>query len=498
MSDVFLLPDPGEGLTEADIVSWKVAAGDTVTVNQILVEIETAKSLVELPSPHAGTITELLVEEGQTVEVGTPIVRFGPVGGEPPAQAAAADAGGAATGADGTAAEAPAAAPSEEASGATLVGYGAVASSSKRRPRKSAQAGAGAAPADGAAPASGAASPAAGPQDAAPGAPDAAAPGGDVPSGDSGGRPLAKPPVRKLAKDSGVDLRAVTATGPNGEVTRADLLRHLDGGDADTSAAAAVAEHPPAAAAQPAAAAGAAGAAGTTASAAEREERIPVKGVKKAMANAMVASAFTSPHVTIGVEVDVTGMMDLVRRLKAERALGDGVRVSPLLIIAKAVTQTAMRYPHMNARMDGDEVVLRHYVNLGIAAATDRGLIVPNIKDADRMGLRELGEGIGELVEVARSGRTSPAAQSGGTITITNVGVFGVDWGTPIINPGESAIVAVGRVQEKPWVVDGSVVPREVMTVTVSADHRVVDGETISRFLRDVADALEDPVRLLF
>ncbi|GAA4509377.1 dihydrolipoamide acetyltransferase family protein [Brevibacterium yomogidense] len=495
MSDVFLLPDPGEGLTEADIVSWKVAAGDPVTVNQILVEIETAKSLVELPSPHAGTIAELLVEEGQTVEVGTPIVRFGPVGGEPPAQPAAADAGGATTGADSTAstAEAPPAAPSEETSGATLVGYGAVASSSKRRPRKSAPSGAGAAPAP-ETPA--AASAAAGAQGSAPAVPDAPAPGGEAPAAEAGGRPLAKPPVRKLAKDSGVDLRDVAATGPSGEVTRADLLQHLEGSGAEAGAAAAspVASE----AGQPAATAGAAGTTGTAASAAEREERIPVKGVKKAMANAMVASAFTSPHVTIGVEVDVTGTMDLVRRLRADRALGETVRVSPLLIMAKAVTQTAMRYPYMNARMDGDDVVLRRYVNLGIAAATDRGLIVPNIKDADRMGLRELGEGIGELVEVARSGRTSPAAQSGGTITITNVGVFGVDWGTPIINPGESAIVAVGRVQTKPWVVDGSVVPREVMTVTVSADHRVVDGETISRFLRDVADALEDPVRLLF
>ena len=482
MSDVFLLPDPGEGLTEADIVSWKVAAGDAVTVNQILVEIETAKSLVELPSPHAGTIGALLVEEGETVAVGTPIVRFGPVGGEDPAPAAAAP------GAEAPAAEAAPAEPSEDSSGATLVGYGAVASSAKRRPRKAANGSAAAAtaPTPSGSPAPGGTAPSA-PAAAVPPPDDSSVVTAEAPRAGSDGRPMAKPPVRKLAKERGVDLAAVTPTGVRGEVTRSDLLAHLESGGtagaagADTAATGIAARS---------------GGAGTVD--AVREERVAVKGVKKAMANAMVTSAFTSPHVTIGVEVDVTGMMDLVRRLKADRALGDDVRVSPLLIIAKAVTRAAIAHPYMNARMDGDEVTLRHYVNLGIAAATQRGLIVPNIKDADAMGLAELGRGIGELVDVARSGKTPPAAQSGGTITLTNVGVFGVDWGTPIINPGESAIVAAGRVQKKPWVVDDAVVPREVMTLTVSADHRVVDGETISKFLRDVADVLEDPVRLIF
>ncbi len=285
--------------------------------------------------------------------------------------------------------------------------------------------------------------------------------------------------MRKLAKDQGIDLAAVRATGANGEVTRADLQAHADG----TAASAAAAPQ---------------GSGSPAAADASREEQVPLKGVKKAMANAMVASAFTSPHVTVGVEVDVTRMMELVRRLKAERALGEDVRVSPLLIIAKAVTRAALRHPGMNARLDDEVITYRNYVNLGIAAATDRGLIVPNIKDADRMGLQELGAAIGELVSVARSGRTGPAAQSGGTITITNVGVFGVDWGTPIINPGESAIVAAGQVQKKPWVSNDELVIREVMTLTVSADHRVVDGEVMSRFLRDVADVLEDPITLLF
>ena len=492
MSDVFVLPDPGEGLTEADIVSWKVAPGDAVTVNQILVEIETAKSLVELPSPHAGTIAELLVTEGATVEVGTPIVRFG-----------GADAGNAAEAAPASAA--PAASPSADAGtgdaagddsasgGATLVGYGAVASSSKRRPRKNATGGAAAAapaapatpaaaaPAPGAAPT---AQPAAGAQAAPAANADTAAQPSTTPTG---GRPLAKPPVRKLAKDQGIDLASVRATGAAGEVTRADLQAHIDGTAASAVGSGAQAAGAPAA-----------GAATPAVASADREWREPLKGVKRAMSNAMVASAFTSPHVTVGVDVDVTGMMDLVRRLKAERALGEDVRVSPLLIIAKAVTRAALRHPGMNARLDDEVITYRGYVNLGIAAATDRGLIVPNIKDADGMGLAELAREIGELVAVARTGRTTPAAQSGGTITITNVGVFGVDWGTPIINPGESAIVAAGRVVKKPWVVDDEIVPREVMTLAVSADHRVVDGEVVSRFLRDVADALEDPITLLF
>ena len=500
MSDVFVLPDPGEGLTEADIVAWKVAAGDSVTVNQILVEIETAKSLVELPSPHAGTIAELLVTEGDTVEVGTPIVRFGSADGDTAAEAApaaAATAGSSAAGsqeAGSTAGTGGAAdAGSTDAgggSGATLVGYGAVESSSKRRPRKPGATGVPAAStASASAPQATPAAPAAAPNDAAssngagasssPAAAPAAAPGA------GSGRPLAKPPVRKLAKDQGIDLASVRATGANGEVTRADLQAHVDG----TAASAAVV--PQSGGAQPA---------GGTAPAVDpaREEQVPLKGVKKAMANAMVASAFTSPHVTVGVEIDVTRMMELVRRLKAEKSLGEDVRVSPLLIIAKAVTRAALRHPGMNARLDDEVVTYRNYVNLGVAAATDRGLIVPNIKDADRMGLRELGTAIGELVSVARTGRTSPAAQSGGTITITNVGVFGVDWGTPIINPGESAIVAAGQVQKKPWVVDDELVVREVMTLAASADHRVVDGEVISRFLRDVADVLEDPITLLF
>lgn len=444
MTDTFLLPDPGEGLTEADIISWKVAEGDTVTVNQILVEIETAKSLVELPSPHAGVIAKLLVEEGQTVEVGTPILQFegdGSASGDTPAADAADDSA------------------EDEGSGPNLVGYGTTAQSKRRRPRKGQQAQPEAPAA--AAPAA-EAKPAAQPEPAAPA---------------RAGHALAKPPVRKLAKDNGIDLADVPATGEGGIVTRADLMKYMESGQASTAAAPAT---------------------GTSAAAAApgTEERIPFKGVTKFMAQAMVDSAFTAPHVTEFLDVDMTATMELVRRFKASGVLGD-VKLSPLAVVAKAVTWAVARNPRINSSLEGDEIVVKHYVNLGIAAATPRGLVVPNIKDAHAMGLGQLAGEIRELALTAREGRTTPAAQTGGTITITNVGVFGVDAGTPIINPGEAAILAFGQVRQRPWVVDGEIVPREITTLAVSADHRLVDGEIISKFLADVGRALEDPAVML-
>ncbi|WP_209324298.1 dihydrolipoamide acetyltransferase family protein [Brevibacterium renqingii] len=477
MSFEFPLPDVGEGLTEADIVAWKVAPGDTVTVNQILVEIETAKSLVELPSPQAGTVDALLVDEGQTIEVGTPIIRFGGAGSGAEAGAGASAAGEAGA-SDST--EAAGAATEDDDSGATLVGYGAKATSSKRRPRKG-----GPVPAPASAPAPAAASEQPAPPAAEPAPTPTAAPAqgqaaaaGAAPASPGAGRPLAKPPVRKLAKDLGVDLSQVVATGPHGDVTREDV--HA----AANSAAAPTADAP----AQSAASASAPG---------ELEERIPFKGVTKMMAKAMVDSAFTMPHVTEFLDVDVTETMAMVRRLKTTKFLGEDVKVSPLLIVAKAVAWAAGRNPRINSCLEGDEIIVKKYVNLGIAAATPRGLMVPNIKNAHSMGLGELAQGIQELTALARSGKTPPADQAGGTITITNVGVFGVDAGTPIINPGEAAILAFGQVRKKPWVVGDEIVPRDITTLSVSADHRVVDGEIISKFLADVGRGLEDLTLLL-
>lgn len=464
MSFEFPLPDVGEGLTEADIVAWKVAPGDNVTVNQILVEIETAKSLVELPSPQAGTVGALLVEEGQTIEVGTPIIRFG--GDDSSAEAAPASAGAPASNSE----ENPADEAGDADGGATLVGYGAKETSSKRRPRKGASVPAPAAAAAPAAPAAEATPPAPAAAPATPAQP-ASAPA-------SPSKPLAKPPVRKLAKDLGVDLSQVTPTGPRGDVTRDDV-----------HAAANQATAPTAGATAPAAA--------SASDQGALEERIPFKGVTKMMAKAMVDSAFTMPHVTEFLDVDVTETMAMVRRLKSTKFLGEDVKVSPLLIVAKAVAWAVGRNPRINSCLEGDDIVVKKYVNLGIAAATPRGLIVPNIKNVQAMGLGELAQGIQDLTALARSGKTPPADQAGGTITITNVGVFGVDAGTPIINPGEAAILAFGQVRKKPWVVGDEIVPREITTLSVSADHRVVDGEIISKFLADVGRGLEDPTLML-
>lgn len=495
----FKLPDPGEGLTEAEIVTWKVKAGDTVKVNDIVVEIETAKSLVELPVPFAGTVTQLLVSEGETVEVGTPIIAVDTTGGAATTVQEAPSAGAVEPGMEGSPAPkmAAAAAAAEEeieegkiggttSTGRTavLVGYGVKQTEAKRRPRR-----AGAQPE--AAPAAPMAAPApvAAPAPAAPVAPAAPAP----PAAREGGaRALAKPPVRKFAKDLGVDLASVAGSGEGGIITRADVEAHAAGTPAGA----------PAAQAQPAAAgAAAAYQAPAFARSGEREQRIPIKGVRKMMAQAMVDSAFTAPHVTEWITVDATATMELVERLKKDREFKD-VKVTPLLVLAKAMCLAIRRYPEINATWDdpAQEIVVKNYVNLGIAAATPRGLIVPNVKDADQLTMRQLAEAIGALTATAREGRTQPADMSGGTITITNVGVFGVDLGTPIINPGESAIMAFGAIRRQPWVVtaaDGTetIEPRWVTQLALSFDHRLVDGELGSKFLADVAKVLEDPAR---
>ncbi|GAA1978198.1 dihydrolipoamide acetyltransferase family protein [Isoptericola halotolerans] len=476
----FPLPDVGEGLTEAEIVEWKVAVGDTVAVNDVLVEIETAKSLVELPSPFAGTVVALLAEEGTTVDVGTPIIEVGSADAvASPPSGAAAPASDAAT---------PAGA---EGSGSVLVGYGtaAAAGGARRRRRSAASAPAAAAPAS-------APAPVPAPVPAAPEKqPGIAKPMVSVPAdvGASGAAPsgttpatrvrvLAKPPVRKLANDLGVDLASVQPTGPGGIVTREDVVAR-----ADAAAPQALATYPDDD--QPWLASGSVTNDG-------RQTRVPVKSVRKRTAEAMVASAFTAPHVTVFRTVDVTKTMKLVERLKADRDFAD-VRVTPLLIAAKAVLLAIKRHPEINASWDDEarEIVYKHYVNLGIAAATPRGLVVPNVKDAHRHELLPLAQALGELTATARAGRTSPADMSDGTFTITNVGVFGIDTGTPILNPGEAGIFAFGAIRQQPWVHQGKVKPRWVTQLALSFDHRLVDGELGSRFLSDVARVLEDPAR---
>ncbi|MGO2746951.1 dihydrolipoamide acetyltransferase family protein [Microbacterium sp.] len=441
----FTLPDVGEGLTEAEIVTWKVAPGDTVAINDVIVEIETAKSLVELPSPYAGVVGELLVAEGTTVEVGAPIISF-----ESDAAAAA-----------------PASAPApaaEEAGGAVLVGYGTGAGATSRRTR-----------------------PAVRPVRSSVGV-------------------IAKPPIRKLARDLGVDLSSVTATGADGEVTRDDVMKSASQESVfrniETPEWGTVREETvPAPTSAPAGLArGIAPAPRSSGADAERTESIPVKGVRKVSASAMVQSAYSAPHVTVWKEVDATRTMELVKRLKSSPDYAD-IRVSPLLIVARAVIWAVRRNPMVNAAWvetdGGAEIAVRHYVNLGIAAATPRGLLVPNIKDAQELSMKDLARALNRLTLTARDGKTPPADQQGGTFTITNIGVFGMDAGTPIINPGEAGILAMGTITQKPWVVDGEVRPRYVTTVAGSFDHRVVDGDGMSRFIADVASILEEPALLV-
>ena len=447
----FALPDAGEGLTEAEIVAWKVRVGDTVAVNQVLVEIETAKSLVELPSPFAGVVTALLVEEGQTVEVGTPIISVSTTGDDSGALAADGDfdkLNPALDTAVADTADSISSETAEEKSGAVLVGYGVKSHLASRRDRSGGPLGAAAASASGTHPVRPSSVPAA-----------------------SASAIIAKPPIRKLAQDLAVDLAEVTATGLAGEITRADVIRQASQASVFHNIE-------------------------TPGWSVEREDRIPVRGVRKAIAAAMVSSAFSAPHVSVFVDVDATRTMEFVKRLKNSPDFA-GVKVSPLLIVAKAMIWAVRRNPTVNAQWTDKEIIVKHYLNLGIATATPRGLIVPNVKEAHTLSLVDLATAIEQLTITARDGATSPAETAGGTITITNIGVFGMDTGTPILNPGEVAIVALGTIKQKPWVVDGEVRPRFVTTLGASFDHRVVDGDVASRFLADVASIIEEPALLL-
>jgi 2-oxoisovalerate dehydrogenase E2 component (dihydrolipoyl transacylase) len=438
----FKLPDLGEGLTEGEILQWMVAVGDTITLNQPIVEVETAKAAVEVPSPFAGVVTTIHHPAGTTVDVGAVIVS---VDTDPTA---------------GPLDLVPAPAAIEPATGngrtPNLVGYGPKTATATRRPRAGAPV-----PAPASLPPSSLPSP---PPETA--ARVSAAAVGQAAAALAGALPVrAKPPVRKLAKELGVDLAALTGTGPGGIITRSDVE-----GAGSLAPQAVPAAYDPAA----------------------RERRIPVKGVRKAMAEAMVGSAFTAPHVTELLTLDVTPTMELVQRLRALPELAE-VRVTPLLLVAKALLLAVKRNPEVNSTFTDTEIVVKDYVNLGIAAATPRGLLVPNIKDADRMSLVELARALQDLVTTAREGRTSPADLARGTITITNVGSFGIDTGTPILNPGESAILCFGAIRPMPWVVDGQVVVRQVTTLALSFDHRHVDGQLGSQLLADIGRVLADP-----
>jgi 2-oxoisovalerate dehydrogenase E2 component (dihydrolipoyl transacylase) len=508
----FNLPDLGEGLTEGEILNWLVKVGETIELNQPIVEVETAKAAVEIPAKWGGVVTRIFAEAGTTVEVGSPIVAIdtdpsaGPLPDDSPAGGPASAAsptptpsgptpsGPASTGPGGMpvpSAESLAAVEIAPAEGAVepgliggpapggrtavLVGYGPRTVTAKRRPRIG----------TGSGPTTAAAEPelhgraAVAPADVEQtlGAPATESPADSARDVHRTGPVLAKPPVRKLARDLGVDLTVISGTGPLGSVTREDVQKAAL--DRATTAETAV-THP---APVPAAVFDA-----------SREQRIPVKGVRKLTAENMVASAFTAPHVTEFLTVDVTRSMKALEKIKGRREFAE-LRVSPLLLVAKAVLLAIKRHPMINSTWSGktNEIVVKDYVNLGIAAATDRGLIVPNVKDAGRLTLRELAEALNALVSLAKSGKTPPAEMQGGTFSITNVGVFGVDTGTPILPPGEAAILAFGAIREMPWVHKGKIKVRQVTTLGLSFDHRIVDGELGSKFLRDVGAFLTDP-----
>ncbi|MFI5893356.1 dihydrolipoamide acetyltransferase family protein [Actinoplanes sp. NPDC051513] len=451
----FTLPDLGEGLTEGEILSWLVKVGDTIELNQPIVEVETAKAAVEIPAKWAGVVTKIFHEAGTTVEVGAPIVAIDtdPGAGDLPVPSAESLAAVEIAPAEGSVEPGLIGGPAPGGRTAVLVGYGPKNTAAKRRPRLG--------------------TPSA-PSPAEPVSPPPAAAVADpvaVTEARQNAPVLAKPPVRKLARDLGVDLATIAGSGPAGSVTRDDVHQ--------------AASQPSDSAAAPAAAA---------VFDASREQRIPVKGVRKLTAENMVASAFTAPHVTEFLTVDVTRTMKALDKIKSSRDFRD-VRVSPLLLVAKAVLLAVKRHPMVNSSWSGDtgEIVVKEYVNLGIAAATERGLIVPNIKDAGRLTLRELAEALNTLVQVAKSGKTPPADMAGGTLSITNVGVFGVDTGTPILPPGESAILAFGAVKPMPWVHKDKIKIRQVTTLGLSFDHRIIDGELGSKFLRDIGEFLTDP-----
>ncbi|HKY58277.1 MAG TPA: dihydrolipoamide acetyltransferase family protein [Aeromicrobium sp.] len=431
----FALPDVGEGLTEAEIVTWRVAVGDTVQINDILLEIETAKSVVELPSPFAGVVDQLLADEGMTVSVGSPIIAI--------VDSRTAEASVAAGGQDS--------APEREP---TLVGYGARTSGPRRRRKVPTHV-------------------------------------GTVVPLRSGHdehvrhRVRVKPPVRKLAKDLGVDVNDVPTTGP--VVTRADVEAYAASRRALSASESDVGEVGPA---------------GMLPTERPGDVRVPVRGVHKAMASAMDRSLRVAPQATEWLTLDVSRTVDLLERLQAERSFA-GIRLTPTVIVAKAVCLALRHSPALNSQWletdTGDAELLVHdAVNLGFAVATERGLIVPNIKAADRLSLRELAGAIDRLTSTARDGRTQPADQAGGSFTITNIGTLGVDAGTPLLNPGESGILSMGAIQRRPWVLeDDSIGARWVTTLALTFDHRVVDGAGGSRFLTDVADILRDPATAL-
>ncbi|MEU4737912.1 MULTISPECIES: dihydrolipoamide acetyltransferase family protein [Streptomyces] len=448
----FKLPDLGEGLTEAEIVRWLVSVGDVVAIDQPVVEVETAKAMVEVPCPYGGVVTARFGEEGEELPVGAPLLTVA-VGAEEEAPAASGGAGAAAGPAAGGSSE-----PADEGSGNVLVGYGTSTSTARRRRVRPAAPSAPAAPR--------AAAP------AAPAAPTAArAPAAPV----EGPVPVISPLVRKLARERGIDLRQVRGSGPDGLILRVDVEH--------ASTAQAPAETAPAPAVPAAAPAGAA------------VERVPLRGVRGAVADKLTRSRREIPDATCWVDADATELM----AARAAMNAAGGPKISVLALFARICTAALARYPELNSRVDLEarEIVRLPEVHLGFAAQTDRGLVVPVVRDAHGRSAEDLTAEFARLTEVARAGALTPADLTGGTFTLNNYGVFGVDGSTPIINHPEAAMLGVGRIIPKPWVHGGELAVRQVVQLSLTFDHRVCDGGTAGGFLRYVADCVEQPAVLL-
>jgi pyruvate dehydrogenase E2 component (dihydrolipoamide acetyltransferase) len=423
----FKLPDLGEGLEEAEIVSWLVKEGESVELNQPIVEVETEKALVQIPSPYAGVVDKLHGDVGDRVKVGAPLVSIK------------------------TASGAPEAGKRRE----VLVGYGPEEEGSRRRRRKRLGKAADAAPE---------------PEPAAPAVPQKA---------------LATPPVRKLAKEMGIDIDTVSGSGPDGRVTREDVMAASEGGPAQADERVASVTQIQPAQRRAAAVEGPA------------EERVPVRAIRRTIAERMARSYGEIPHVSEWLQVDATELMKLRDDLRAAPE-AEGIKMSPLPVMVKALIAALRRHPWINGSWDAatNEIIVKHAYHIGIATDTERGLLVPVVRDADQLSVFEIAREIARLAQVARDGTITPAELTGSTITITNVGSFGMDSGTPIINYPEASILATGAIAKRPWVVNDEIVARDVMTLALSFDHRIIDGAEAGRFLRYLGDLIEKPARL--
>ena len=414
----FLLPDLGEGLTEAEIVTWHVQTGDTVTVDQPIVEVETAKAVVEVPVPFAGRVTALYGQPGDVVAVGEPLLSV-----------------------------------DTAESGNVLVGYGT--STGHRRRHRATR-----------------------------------SPGDSSLPPRNGRLPVASPLIRQLARSAGLDLATIRGSGRGGLITRQDVDAAINARQAGPTAAPAVPEPAPAvpelapAVPQPAPAV----------PSADGVIRIPIRGLRKSVADKLSRSRREIPEATVWVDVDATEMLRLRAALNADESAR---KISLLALLSRFTILALRRHPELNARIEGDEIVMGPSVHLGFAAQTDRGLLVPVVRDAQAHTLEQLAVAIAERTRRARDGTLGPAELTGGTFTVNNYGVFGVDGSAAIINHPEAAILGIGRIIQRPWVVDGQVVPRQMTELTLAFDHRVCDGGTAGGFLRFIADCVESPANAL-